>query len=220
MSGSRRAFPVPAFGDVPVVLASLAACSLALSPGPLRGLAIVGWRRACLMIAGLSAGFGFPSIVQLVDPAAPIGRSCLPPAGRPGDRGRGRRHVRTQPRGPAGRGAGSDRAPAQSRRHHPPARRSTAASGALARQPARRRAGVAGGDRLLAGAGRAGIARGLGPGQACPASAETSRAIAWGISGRVGWPRLTCARTRNMAVFAQVKTRREYLSGCGVVASR
>ena len=55
------------------MLASLAACSLALSPGPLRGLAIVGWRRACLMIAGLSAGFGFPSIVQLVDPAAPSG---------------------------------------------------------------------------------------------------------------------------------------------------
>jgi len=61
------------FGDVPVVLASLAACSLALSPGPLRGLAIVGWRRACLMIAGLSAGFGFPAIVQLADPAAPMG---------------------------------------------------------------------------------------------------------------------------------------------------
>jgi hypothetical protein len=59
------------FGDVPVVLASLAACSLALSPGPRRGLAIVGWRRACLMIAGLSAGFGFPFIVQLVNPAAP-----------------------------------------------------------------------------------------------------------------------------------------------------
>ncbi len=61
------------FGDVPVVLASLAACSLALSPGPRRGLAIVGWRRACLMIAGLSAGFGFPTIVQLADPAAPMG---------------------------------------------------------------------------------------------------------------------------------------------------
>ena len=60
------------FGNVPVVLASLAACSLALSPGPRRGLAIVGWRRACLMIAGLSAGFGFPAIVQLADPAAPI----------------------------------------------------------------------------------------------------------------------------------------------------
>jgi hypothetical protein len=58
--------------DVPVVLVSLAACSLVFSPGPLRGLAIVGWRRACLMIAGLSAGFGFPSIVQLADPAAPI----------------------------------------------------------------------------------------------------------------------------------------------------
>ena len=66
-------FPFLPFGDVPVVLASLAACSLALSPGPRRGLAIVGWRRACLMIAGLSAGFGFPSIVQLADPAAPLG---------------------------------------------------------------------------------------------------------------------------------------------------
>ena len=66
-------FPFLPFGDVPVVLASLAACSLALSPGPRRGLAIVGWRRACLMIAGLSAGFGFPSIVQLVNPAAPMG---------------------------------------------------------------------------------------------------------------------------------------------------
>ena len=33
-------------GGVPVVLASLAACSLAFSPGPRRGLAIVGWRRA------------------------------------------------------------------------------------------------------------------------------------------------------------------------------
>jgi len=66
-------FPFLPFGDVPVVLASLAACSLALSPGPRRGLAIVGWRRACLMIAGLSAGFGFPAIVQLVNPAAPLG---------------------------------------------------------------------------------------------------------------------------------------------------
>ena len=65
--------PFLPFGDVPVVLASLAACSLALSPGPRRGLAIVGWRRACLMIAGLSAGFGFPAIVQLVNPAAPLG---------------------------------------------------------------------------------------------------------------------------------------------------
>jgi hypothetical protein len=59
--------------DVPVVLVSLAACSLVFSPGPLRGLAIVGWRRACLMIAGLAAGFGFPSIVKLADPAARSG---------------------------------------------------------------------------------------------------------------------------------------------------
>jgi hypothetical protein len=48
-----------------------------------------------------------------------VGRSCLPPAGRPGDRARGSRHARTQPRGPAGRGAVSDRPPAQSRRHPP-----------------------------------------------------------------------------------------------------
>jgi hypothetical protein len=61
------------WGNIPVILASLAACSLALSPGPRRGLAIVGWRRACLMIAGLSAGFGFPSIVQLARLAAPLG---------------------------------------------------------------------------------------------------------------------------------------------------
>jgi hypothetical protein len=66
-------FPFLPFGDVPVVPVSLAACSLALSPGPRRGLAIVGWRRACLMIVGLSAGFGFPEIVQLVHPAAPLG---------------------------------------------------------------------------------------------------------------------------------------------------
>ena len=44
------------------------------------------------------------------------GRSCLPPAGHPGDRARDSRHARMQPRGPAGRGAGSGRARAQSRR--------------------------------------------------------------------------------------------------------
>jgi hypothetical protein len=71
-SGRLLQFLGPA-GGVPVVLASLAACSLAFSPGPRRGLAIVGWRRACLMIAALSAGFGFPSIVQLVHPGAPAG---------------------------------------------------------------------------------------------------------------------------------------------------
>ena len=64
-------FQFAGMADVPVVLVSLAACSLVFSPGPRRGLAIVGWRRACLMTAGLSAGLGFPSIVQLADPAAP-----------------------------------------------------------------------------------------------------------------------------------------------------
>jgi hypothetical protein len=57
--------------------AAMNACSLVFSPGPRRGLAIVGWRRACLMIAGLSAGFGFPAIVQLVNPAAPMGDLAL-----------------------------------------------------------------------------------------------------------------------------------------------
>ncbi len=59
--------------NVPVFLASLAACSLVFSPGPRRGLAVVGWRRASFMIAGLSAGFGFLLIVQLVHPGAPLG---------------------------------------------------------------------------------------------------------------------------------------------------
>ena len=43
-----------------------------LLPGPRRGLAIVGRRQACVMIAGLSAGFGFPLIVQLAEPGAPV----------------------------------------------------------------------------------------------------------------------------------------------------
>jgi len=30
---------------------------------------------------------------------------------------------------------------------------------------------------------------------------------------RVGWPRLTCGRTLNLAVFAQVKAKREDLTG-------
>ena len=98
--------PFLPFGDVPVVLASLAACSLALSPGPRRGLAIVGWRRACLMIAGLSAGFGFPAIVQLANPVAPLGDLAFSllavlaiAVAVAVTRVRG-------PRGPAGRGAG------------------------------------------------------------------------------------------------------------------
>jgi hypothetical protein len=56
----------------PVVLASLAACSLAFSAGPRRGLAIVGRRRACFMIAGLAAGFGFPEIAILVSPSVSL----------------------------------------------------------------------------------------------------------------------------------------------------
>jgi hypothetical protein len=196
------------FADVPVVLASLAACSLVFSPGPRCGLATVGWRRACLMIAGPSAGFGFPSIVQLADPAAPVGDLAF--------RLLGVLAIAvavavTCVRSPAGRRVAGLMATGllpSLAVTIPPARRSGGHHGALARQPARRRAGVARGDRLLAGAGHVGTAHGLRPGQACLASAETSRAIAWGITGRVGWPHLTSERARSMAVFAQVKTRR------------
>jgi hypothetical protein len=55
-----------------VVMASLAACSLAFSAGPRRGLAIAGRRRACLMIAGLSVVFGFTAVVYLVRPSVPL----------------------------------------------------------------------------------------------------------------------------------------------------
>ena len=150
-TGGLLLFPA---ADFDVVLASLAACSLALSPGPWRGLAIVGWRRACLMIAGLSAGFGFPAIVQLVHPAAPLGDlafrllgvlaialavavTCVPgPVGR-------------RVAGLVAAGLLPSLAVAI-----PPGRPS-------ARHPACRRAGVAGGDRVLAGAGQAAIARGV-----------------------------------------------------------
>jgi hypothetical protein len=54
----------------PVVLASLAACSLAFSAGPRPGLAIAGRWRACLMIAGLSVVFGYPAVAYLVSPSA------------------------------------------------------------------------------------------------------------------------------------------------------
>ena len=140
--------------DVPVVLASLAACSLALSPGPLRGLAIVGWRRACLMIAGLSAGFGFPSIVQLVHPAAPSGDLAFRLLGVLAI---ALAVAVTRVRGPAGRrvaglvAAGLLPSLAVTLPYDVPA-----APGGLARHPGRRRAGVAGGDRVLAGAGQAG----------------------------------------------------------------
>lgn len=59
-------------GAGPVVLASLAACSLAFSPGPRHGLAITGKRRACLMLAGLTGVYGFPSAVRLVNPHAAL----------------------------------------------------------------------------------------------------------------------------------------------------
>jgi hypothetical protein len=51
-----------------VFVTSLAACSLAFSPGPRRGLAIVGRWRTCLIVACLSAASGFVSILTLVSP--------------------------------------------------------------------------------------------------------------------------------------------------------
>jgi hypothetical protein len=59
-------------GVGPVVMASLAACSLGFSAGPLRGLAIAGRRRVCLMIAVLSVVFGLTAVVYLVKPSASL----------------------------------------------------------------------------------------------------------------------------------------------------
>ena len=151
----------------PVVMASLAACSLAFSAGPRRGLAVAGRRRACLMIAGLSGGFGFPAIVELVSPSASV---PAPAFSLLGVLAIAVAVVVTRLRSTVGwRVAvlGSGRALARSGQHLPPGgRRFGRYRGALARQPARRRARVAGGDRILAGAGQAGIARGVtgGPG--------------------------------------------------------
>ena len=157
--------PFLPFGDVPVVLASLAACSLALSPGPRRGLAIVGWRRACLMIAGLSAGFGFPAIVQLVNPAAPLGDLAFSLLGILAI---ALAVAVTRVRGPVGRRVAGLVATGllPSLAVSIPLREVPAVFLVpIARQPVRRRAGVAGGDRILAGAGGTPRAAGrAGPG--------------------------------------------------------
>jgi hypothetical protein len=59
-------------GVDPVVMASLAACSLGFSAGPRRGLAIARRWRVCLMIAVLSVVFGFTAVVYLVKPSASL----------------------------------------------------------------------------------------------------------------------------------------------------
>jgi hypothetical protein len=64
-------------GQGPVFIASLAACSLAFSVGPRRGLAIVGRRQACLMIAALSGVFGLPEIVLMVRSSVPVAASTV-----------------------------------------------------------------------------------------------------------------------------------------------
>jgi hypothetical protein len=53
----------------PVVLTSLAACSLAFSAGPRGGLAITGRWRASFMIAGLAVVLGYPAVTYVVSPS-------------------------------------------------------------------------------------------------------------------------------------------------------
>jgi hypothetical protein len=64
-------------GQGPIFIASLAACSLAFSAGPRRGLAIVGRRQACLMIAALSGVFGLPEVVLFVRSSVPVAASTV-----------------------------------------------------------------------------------------------------------------------------------------------
>lgn len=59
-------------GGGPVVLVSLATCSLAFSAGPRQGLAIAGKRRACLVIAGLSVTFGYATVILLLSPSVQL----------------------------------------------------------------------------------------------------------------------------------------------------
>lgn len=75
-SGGLRMFLIMA-GQGPVFIAGLAACSLAFSVGPRRGLAIAGRRQACLMIAALSGVFGAPEIVLMVRSPVPVAASTV-----------------------------------------------------------------------------------------------------------------------------------------------
>jgi hypothetical protein len=59
-------------GGGPVVLVSLAACSLAFSAGPRPGLAIAGKRRACLMVASLSVIFEYATVMFLLSPSVQL----------------------------------------------------------------------------------------------------------------------------------------------------
>ncbi len=75
-SGGLPMFLITA-GQGPIFIASLAACSLAFSAGPRRGLAIVGRRQACLMIAALSGVFGLPEVVLFVRSSVPVAASTV-----------------------------------------------------------------------------------------------------------------------------------------------
>ena len=75
-SGGLPMFLITA-GQGPVIIASLAACSLAFSAAPRRGLAIAGRRQACLMIAALAGVFGVPEIVRMVRVSAPVAASTV-----------------------------------------------------------------------------------------------------------------------------------------------
>jgi hypothetical protein len=75
-SGGLPMFLITA-GQGPLFIASLAACSLAFSAGPRRGLAIAGRRQACLMIAALSGVFGVPVIVLMLRSPVPVAASTV-----------------------------------------------------------------------------------------------------------------------------------------------
>jgi hypothetical protein len=75
-SGGLPMFLITA-GQGPVFVASLAACSLAFSAGPRRGLAIAGRWQACLMIAALSGVFGVPEIVLMARSSVPVAASTV-----------------------------------------------------------------------------------------------------------------------------------------------
>jgi hypothetical protein len=63
-------------GPATVMIGWLAVVLLGLT-GPRRGLAIVGRRQACLMIAALSGVFGVPAIVLMVRSSVPVAPSTV-----------------------------------------------------------------------------------------------------------------------------------------------
>jgi hypothetical protein len=69
LSGGLPVFFWVAGEALPVVMTSLAACSLAFSAGPRRGLVILGRRRVFPVLASFSVAFGLPPIMVLAAPS-------------------------------------------------------------------------------------------------------------------------------------------------------